>query len=262
MYTTKETGKKYTPSYKCYIYSNDIQISPLHDIPLKKGQNVMCLNEIPRFINAKFELNKNLPKNPITQDIKKGVPRFVSNIYPFHGYPWNYGCLPRTWEDPNETDEFCDAKGDNDPLDVIEVGSKRKKTGEVYEAKVLGCLGLLDDGECDWKILVIDVNDEKASVLNDIDDVENFMPGLLNDTIFWFMNYKVADGKGKNAFLERKFYDKERAMKVIENAHVSYCKLVKENVLVNEDKEVDIKEKEDDGDLPEHLGGFFYLKKD
>ncbi len=34
-------------------------------------------------------------RNPIKQDVKKGVPRF----YPYT-IPWNYGMLPQTWEDP------------------------------------------------------------------------------------------------------------------------------------------------------------------
>lgn len=60
--------------------------------------------------------------NPIKQDIKKGLPRFVPNCFPHKGYIWNYGALPQTWEDPNVIDENTKAKGDNDPIDVIEIG--------------------------------------------------------------------------------------------------------------------------------------------
>ena len=35
------------------------------------------------------------PMSPIKQDEKKGVPRFVHNIFPHHGYIWNYGALPQ-----------------------------------------------------------------------------------------------------------------------------------------------------------------------
>lgn len=44
--------------------------------------------EIPRWTNAKMEINKELPFNPITQDEKKGKPRFVDNCFPHHGYIW------------------------------------------------------------------------------------------------------------------------------------------------------------------------------
>lgn len=62
--------------------------------------------------------------NPIKQDIKKGNPRFVPNCFPHKGYIWNYGALPQTWEDPNIVDENTKCKGDNDPIDCIEIGYK------------------------------------------------------------------------------------------------------------------------------------------
>ena len=33
--------------------------------------------------------------NPIKQDVKKGKLRYVKNIFPHHGYIWNYGALPQ-----------------------------------------------------------------------------------------------------------------------------------------------------------------------
>jgi len=40
------------------------------------------------------------------------------------------------------------------------------------QVKPLGVLAMIDDGELDWKIIAIDVNDPKASSVNDIEDVE------------------------------------------------------------------------------------------
>lgn len=40
------------------------------------------------------------PLNPIKQDEKKGLPRFVHNIFPYKGYIWNYGALPQVCVDP------------------------------------------------------------------------------------------------------------------------------------------------------------------
>ena len=47
--------------------------------------------EIPRWSNAKMEINKKEKLNPILQDIKKDKLRFVNNVFPHHGYIWNYG---------------------------------------------------------------------------------------------------------------------------------------------------------------------------
>jgi inorganic pyrophosphatase len=73
------------------------------------------------------------PMSPIRQDEKKGLPRFVKNIFPHHGYIWNYGALPQTWEDPNHVDPHTSAKGDNDPIDIVEIGSKVHNRGAVVQ---------------------------------------------------------------------------------------------------------------------------------
>ena len=40
------------------------------------------------------------------------------------------------------------------------------------QVKPLGVLAMIDDGELDWKIIAINVEDPKASSVNDIEDVE------------------------------------------------------------------------------------------
>ena len=50
---------------------------------------------------------------------------------------------------------------------------------------------MIDDGETDWKVFCIDVNDEDAANLNDIDDVKKLKPGLVEATVEWFKYYKV-----------------------------------------------------------------------
>ena len=47
-------------------------------------------------------------------------------------------------------------------------------------------MALLDEGETDWKVLVVDVNDPLAPKLNDIEDVERHLPGLVRATNEWF----------------------------------------------------------------------------
>jgi inorganic pyrophosphatase len=80
--------------------------------------------EVPRWTNAKMEIATKDPLNPIKQDVKKGALRFVANCFPHHGYIWNYGALPQTWENPGATDAATGCKGDNDPIDVCEIGGK------------------------------------------------------------------------------------------------------------------------------------------
>ena len=70
----------------------------MHDIPLYAEESNKIVNmvvEIPRWTNAKMEINLKEILNPIKQDIKKGKLRFVANCFPHHGYIWNYGALPQ-----------------------------------------------------------------------------------------------------------------------------------------------------------------------
>lgn len=94
--------------------------------------------------------------------------------------------VSQTWEDPNHAHPETKAKGDNDPLDVCEIGEQIGYTGQVKQVKVLGIMALLDEGETDWKVIVVDVADPLAPKLNDIEDVERHLPGLIRATNEWF----------------------------------------------------------------------------
>lgn len=81
-----------------FAEKDDNVISPLHDIPLfadKEKKIVNMVVEIPRWTNAKMEINLKETMNPIKQDVKKGKVRYVANCFPHHGYIWNYGALPQ-----------------------------------------------------------------------------------------------------------------------------------------------------------------------
>ena len=71
------------------------------------------------------------------QDQKKGKLRYVANSFPHHGYIWNYGALPQTWEDPTHKDANTGVNGDNDPIDVVEIGGKIHPRGSVIQVKVM-----------------------------------------------------------------------------------------------------------------------------
>ena len=66
-------------------------------------------------------------------------------------------------------------QGDNDPVDVVEIGSEQLESGKVYKVKVLGAYAMIDEGELDWKIVAIREDDLMARHLQDIDDVERLV---------------------------------------------------------------------------------------
>jgi inorganic pyrophosphatase len=229
-YSVRKVGAPNTMEHRVYIEKDGVPISPFHDIPLYANQEQTILNmivEIPRWTNAKLEISKDELLNPIKQDTKKGKLRYVRNCFPHKGYLWNYGAFPQTWEDPNVIHPETKAKGDNDPLDVCEIGELVGYTGQVKQVKVLGVMALLDEEETDWKVIVIDVNDPLAPKLNDVEDVERHLPGLLRATNEWFRIYKIPDGKPENHFaFTGECKNKKYAMDVVHECNEAWEKLI------------------------------------
>jgi len=229
-YTSQQCGAKNSLDYKLFIKdAAGNPVSPLHDIPMLAGGDGVynMVVEVPRWSNAKIEIDLKSSLNPLKQDVKKGKLRYVANCFPHHGYIWNYGAIPQTWEDPNHTDPSTNCKGDNDPIDVCEIGSKIHQRGSVVKVKVLGVFAMIDEGETDWKVIAVDINDPLAENLNDINDVEKVCPGLLAATVEWFKIYKMPDGKPANEFaFDAKPKDREFAVEIIAGTHASWKKLM------------------------------------
>uniref|UniRef100_UPI0037E7BF19 inorganic pyrophosphatase 2, mitochondrial isoform X1 n=1 Tax=Semicossyphus pulcher TaxID=241346 RepID=UPI0037E7BF19 len=245
-YQTEERGHPNSSDYRIYFKTNKGKyISPFHDIPLvvereqendvpakkpKQNESEVLFNmvvEVPRWSNAKMEIATKEPLNPIKQDVKKGKLRYVANVFPHKGYIWNYGALPQTWEDPNHSDEDTKCCGDNDPIDVCEIGTLVCSPGQVIQVKVLGILAMIDEGETDWKVIAINAEDPDAKNLNSIEDVRKSRPGHLEATVDWFRKYKVPDGKPENQFgFNGQFKDKEFAVKIIKSTHEHWRALV------------------------------------
>jgi len=216
--STEQSGETATESFRLNFKDGDNSISPWHDIPLKGDKGYNMVVEIPKMTKAKMEIATKEDSNPIAQDIKKGVLR------DYHGpIFWNYGCLPQTWEDPNEEHPELKVFGDDDPIDVVEIGSKSLEMGSVSEVKPLGVLAMIDDGELDWKVLAVSVDDPLAEEYNDIDDV----PKEIQDGVReWFRWYKTPYDKPLNGFgFDEKFLNVAETEKVIEETHYAWKKL-------------------------------------
>jgi len=216
---TENVGESNTESFRIKFNGEDGVISPWHDISLKgeKGYNMVV--EIPKMTKAKMEISTKEESNPIAQDMKKG------KLRDYHGpIFWNYGALPQTWEDPTEEHPELKVFGDDDPIDVVEIGSKTLEMGSITEVKPLGVLAMIDDGELDWKVVAIAVDDPLAEEYNDIDDV----PDAVKDGIReWFRWYKTPDDKPLNGFgFDEKFLNKAESEKVIEETHEAWKKLM------------------------------------
>jgi len=221
---------------------NGKPVSLWHDVPLivsddEKGFVINAFFEVSKGTQAKVELNKWEPHNPMWQDRKKVKDQNFKRprYYAWSPAPGNYGALPRTWENVLEEDPTTGFPGDTDPIDVVDVGSAPCPLGLVYQVKVIGALGMIDgtDLETDWKIFVINVKDALAEKTNDISDVSQETRNQWG--IFWRF-YKTAKGLSENFFYDPKSMKKisadpvwlgaREARKIVLSSGAAYQKLV------------------------------------
>jgi len=86
---------------------------------------------------------------------------------------------------------------------------------------------MIDEGECDWKVVVIDAEDKWAPYLNEITDVDEQLPGMLDAIREWYRTYKIPDGKPPNVFgLGEKFMGRAYAAVVIKECHHAWEELI------------------------------------
>ena len=156
-------------------YSLSSGLNYLKDIePINSDGTVNVVVEIPTGTNEKWEVSKNT--GDIEWEFKKGKPRIVK----FLGYPTNYGMIPRTLLSK-------DAGGDGDPLDVILIGSYIER-GKVVSGKIIGVLKMLDGGEIDDKLLMIQKDSPLYKATN-VEELKEQFPGTLSIIETWFESY-------------------------------------------------------------------------
>lgn len=230
---THQLGNFGTSSFELTLTSpSGGALSPWHDLPLRpvaaaSPEEFTFVVEIPMFQTAKMEVSKEQLYNPIMQDMNKdGSPRYYTYGTPF----FNYGLVPQTWEDPAScTNGVC---GDNDPLDVMEIGSSPLPMGSVVSVKVLGSLELIDEGETDHKIIAIRTDDPDAHRISDMSSLEYAKPGIVAKLIDWLKMYKTSDGKGVNSLAQEFPTTTSEAIEIIEECHLRW-KALKEHQVTN-----------------------------
>ncbi|KYQ93266.1 inorganic pyrophosphatase [Tieghemostelium lacteum] len=234
-YAKEEGGKEGTHEYRVKFYNqHNEQISPWHSIPLVhsvvKGDgqttlyNFIC--EMPKSSTSKMEVNTKELFNPIKQDIKKGQLRYIK-----HGnIPYNYGCLPQTWECPTQNDKLTGLPGDNDPLDVVEVSSTPFKRGTITAVKIIGAVPLIDEGETDWKLIAISNDNALFSQISNLEQLEKHLPGTCEKIKNWYQFYKTSEGKEPNKLaLNGRILDSKESEQILQDNHLHWKHLISDN---------------------------------
>lgn len=180
------------------------------------------VNEMPMGTLRKWEVQPGVPYNIIEEDVKgsKKLAKFGKPV------PFNYGCFPQTYRDPKKADKLYGAPGDDDPLDVIDLNDQPTEVGAIVNCRPLGAVCLIDEGQADWKVLVVNV-DAKSPLASarSMEDVERIAPGRMQACWDWLDELKRAGGKG-DATLHRKIHDTSCALELIAEDFDSWQELV------------------------------------
>ncbi|CBH09953.1 inorganic pyrophosphatase, putative [Trypanosoma brucei gambiense DAL972] len=226
----QEVGAAGTRAWRMYFTSSEAgsvaRRSAWHDLPLHPSPDASVITfvcEIPRRTRAKLELVKEEPHNPIAQDTLKKEGNAL-RFFKYGDVPFNYGFAPQTWEDPSVVDQLTTCGGDGDPIDIVELSSNPFAVGSVRAVRVLGLLGLIDEGETDWKVITEAIGPDATGTYGSLNNV----PQELKATIVkWFREYKTADGKKPNEFVfGGELRNADDALRVIEGGSRQYTGLI------------------------------------
>ena len=229
-YKSISIGQVGQSHFKTFLHRNDMIISPWHDVPLycsgssePRLVNFVC--EVPAHTRAKLEMQTGVAMNPIMQDrTKEGALR----SYTYGEMPVNYGALPQTWEDPNARCRYTGFFGDDDPLDVMEIGTGALPSGRVVPVKLVTALAMIDGGKTDWKLIGIRASDHRFDLINRAEDVEAHFPSLLDRLREWLRMYKTYEGGTENTFaLGERYQPLSVVNDVLETCHSSWASRLK-----------------------------------
>lgn len=176
-------------------------------------------SDVPRVVHAYIEIT---PFDLMKYEIDKvtGYLRVDRPQQSSSQPPSLYGFIPRT---------FCGSRvgalcpeangGDGDPLDICVVSERPIDRAEVIlNARVVGGLQMVDQGEADDKIVAVLANDAFWDGVHDIDDI----PGNLVQRLrHYFDTYKLVHGESPTARVSD-VYDREHAYRVIEASVADY----------------------------------------
>ena len=153
--------------------------------------NINVVNEIPCGSNHKIEWDREKKLFKLDRD----EPIVFAK-------PTNYGFIPQTLDE------------DGDELDVLLLTDKPLGTGVYLEAKIIGVMKFVDDGEVDDKIVAVPADDRNNG--NSINSLEDVPSQLIKQIEFHFNHYK--DMKKPGTTKVESWGDIEEAKKVVKDA--------------------------------------------
>lgn len=134
-----------------------------------KVDDFVAVIEIAKGSKVKYELDK-----------ETGMIIFDRLLNTSMAYPANYGFIPRT------------LGGDGDPLDVLVITSEPLMPNILVEARPIGMILMVDDGEQDEKIIAVAKGDPFFKNVKCLDDLPKH---TFDEMVHFFSHYKDLENK-------------------------------------------------------------------
>lgn len=153
-------------------------------------------------------------------------------------FQWNYGFFPRTWGDWTrlETHHGGIPPTRPYPLEVIDISTRTPTLGTIYPVKPLAAFSVVvrngSEIQLCWKIIAIDARDPLSERIQDLSDVDNLLPGTLNDLKLWISSCQHRASSSEAATLlslfQRQPASSRETLSIIMQAHASWKLFVAE----------------------------------
>lgn len=173
-------------------------LHPWHDVRpgmknLPLPAHFRAIIEIPKSSSNKYELDK-----------QTGMLRLDRVLSSAVYYPANYGFVPQTLAE------------DNDPLDVLVFCAEKVPPLCICEARALGVMTMVDDGQPDHKIVATLINDPEFADYREATDFPKHTFKMLKR---FFEDYKHLEGKAVEV---DEIQPASRAFEIIDDALERY----------------------------------------
>ncbi len=168
-----------------------------HDVSIGKNvpEEFNCIIEIPKGSHNKYEIDK-----------ETGLIALDRANYNSAPYPCEYGFIPQTlWED-------------GDAIDVLLLATYPIHPGILVKARPVAVMELIDEGESDYKIIAVPVDDRRWEDVKDLADINKHTLREFKD--YWekikHLKHKPSTG------VIQDFKGKAKAMEAIKKSQELY----------------------------------------
>ena len=156
---------------------------------------VEAIIEIPMGTKNKYEIDKK--SNRIKLD---------RVLYTTMSYPAEYGYIDKT------------LSLDGDPLDILVLSSEKTFPGCVVDARIVGYLDVVDNGDADQKVIAVVNKDPRFAHIQELSDIPESTLEIIKD---FFKTYKTLQ---KITVEIKDYHGKEDALKLLEENRELYLK--------------------------------------